>query len=302
MSLIEVSGLSKSYGHLNAVANLSFTAAKGEVLSVVGPDGAGKTSTFRAICGLIGFDEGAIKISGHDITREFEKIKPLLGYMPQTFSLYPDLSVEENLYFYAGMFGLDRRQFDNRKRQLYEFSALGPFKDRRAGALSGGMKQKLALSCALIHEPQILILDEPTTGVDPLSRKQFWDILLNLKAGGSTIIVATPYMDEVELCDRAIFVFQGRKLAEGVPEELVRQFAGTVYSVALNPTTDRMTLLNKLEGLSSRRFGSSIHLYLSPDRRIEAYFDRLREIGIEPAMIVPVQPELEDTFIQLMER
>ena len=302
MSLIEVSGLGKSYGPLKAVQNLSFAVEKGEILSLVGPDGAGKTSTFRAICGLISFDEGDIRIAGHDITRDYEKIKPLLGYMPQTFSLYPDLSVEENLYFYAGMFGLSRHEFDGKKKRLYEFSALGPFRDRRAGALSGGMKQKLALSCALIHDPQVLILDEPTTGVDPLSRKQFWDILSSLKAGDSTIIVATPYMDEVALCDRAIFIYQGHKLAEGVPEELVGKFAGTVYNVVLNPTSERMARLNQIEGISSRRFGSSIHLYLSPDKQIDSYFDKLQEIGIDPAMIQPIRPELEDTFIQLMER
>jgi ABC-2 type transport system ATP-binding protein len=298
--IIEVKNISKKYGDLKAVDNLSFAANKGEILAIMGPDGAGKTSAFRAVCSLITCDSGEIKIAGFDVATEFEKIKPHLGYMPQTFSLYPDLSVEENLNFYAGIFGLTKSQFDIKKKALYEFSGLGPFNKRRASALSGGMKQKLALSCALVHDPEILILDEPTTGVDPLSRRQFWDILKNLRSSGSTIVISTPYMDEVLLADRAIFIYQGKKLAEGTPAELSRMFKGNVYRVAINPTSERMLQLNQVEGLASRRFGSTIHIYPPTDRSIESFLDELGRLRIKPEMITPIEPSLEDTFIQFM--
>jgi ABC-2 type transport system ATP-binding protein len=302
MSIIEVNNLTKTYGSLKAVDSFSFTANPGEILSLVGPDGSGKTSIFRAMCGLIMYDSGQIRIAGYDVPKDFEKVKPLLGYMPQTFSLYPDLSVEENLYFYAGLFGLSRQQFDEKKKILYEFSRLGPFHNRRAGALSGGMKQKLALSCALIHDPDVLILDEPTTGVDPLSRQQFWDILQTLRATGSAIVVSTPYMDEVALSDRAIFVYKGSKLVEGTPKELIQKFVGKVYQANISPTSKRMEQLNQIKEIVSRRFGSTVHIYTPANRSIENYYDDLRPIGIELQLIEQVQPELEDTFIQFMEK
>lgn len=302
MSIVEINNLSKKYGSLRAVEGFNFSAEKGEILAVVGPDGAGKTSAFRAICGLLTFDSGEISIAGFNVRTQFDKIKPILGYMPQQFSLYPDLSVEENLSFYAGLFGLKRKEYDEKKKILYDFSGLEPFHDRRAGALSGGMKQKLALSCALVHDPQVLVLDEPTTGVDPLSRRQFWDILKNLRQGGSTIIVSTPYMDEVAMSDRAIFMFGGKKLAEGTPKELVRLFDGKVYRVDLNPTSERMQELNRIESLVSRRFGSSIHVYTSGSNTIEKFYGELQKQGIEPGMLTPIEPELEDTFIQFMGR
>ena len=220
--------------------------------------------------------------------------------MPESFSLYPDLTVEENLYFYAGLFGLDNSTFNEKKKRLYEFSALGPFHNRRSGALSGGMKQKLALSCALVHDPDILILDEPTTGVDPLSRRQFWDILKNLRESGSTIIVSTPYMDEVAMADRAIFVYQGRKLTEGTPDQLVREFKGNVFEARVDPTSEKMRALEGIEGLGSRRFGSSIHLYTNEEESIERFRNDLSRAGIEGDSIIAIKPELEDTFIQLM--
>jgi ABC-2 type transport system ATP-binding protein len=300
MSMVEVNNLTKTYGSLKAVDNFSFTANKGEIVALVGPDGAGKTSTFRATCGLIKYDSGEIKIAGYDVSRDFEKVKPLLGYMPQTFSLYPDLSVEENLYFYAGLFGLNRQQFNEKKKLLYEFSGLGPFYNRRASALSGGMKQKLALSCALVHDPEVFILDEPTTGVDPLSRLQFWDILKNLREKGSAIVVSTPYMDEVALSDRAIFIYKGSKLAQGTPNELLQKFVGKVYQVELEPTSTKIEQLNRIKEIVSRRFGSTAHIYTPAHRSIEDYYDELRQIGIEPDLILPVQPELEDVFIQFM--
>jgi ABC-type multidrug transport system ATPase subunit len=300
MNIIEVTNLSKSYGSLKAVDDFSFAVEKGTIVALVGPDGAGKTSIFRSACGLLTYDSGKITVAKYDIITEFENVKPLLGYMPQSFSLYPDLSVEENLYFYSGLYGLTGEQFAQKKKLLYDFSGLGPFSKRRAGALSGGMKQKLALSCALVHEPKILMLDEPTTGVDPLSRRQFWDILKNLRAGGSTIVVSTPYMDEVAMSDKAIFIYGGRKLAEGTPNELLAMFHGKVYKLDINPTPERMADLNRIEGLSSRRFGSSIHIYTPPDKSIERFHDALRNLGISHGDIVPMEPELEDTFIQFM--
>jgi len=302
MSIVEVRNLTKSYGPLKAVDNFSFTANQGEIVALVGPDGAGKTSTFRATCGLIKYDSGEIKIAGYDVSCDFEKIKPLLGYMSQTFSLYPDLSVEENLYFYAGLFELNRQQFIEKKKLLYEFSGLGPFHNRRAGALSGGMKQKLALSCALIHDPEVFVLDEPTTGVDPLSRQQFWDILKTLKTKGSAIVVSTPYMDEVALSDRAIFIYKGSKLVEGRPEELKQKFVGKVYRAEVDLSSERMEQLKKVREIMSRRFGSAVHIYIPENRSIEDYYDDLLPIGIEPNLISPVPPELEDTFIQFMEK
>jgi ABC-2 type transport system ATP-binding protein len=298
--IIEVKNISKSYGLLKAVDDLSFTAEKGQILAMMGPDGAGKTSTFRAVCGLITYDNGDITIAGYDVATQFDRIKPYLGYMPQAFSLYQDLSVEENLRFYAGLFGLSKNQFDSRKKNLYDFSGLGPFGDRRAGALSGGMKQKLALSCALVHDPEILMLDEPTTGVDPLSRRQFWDILKNLRGTGSAIVVSTPYMDEVSLADRAIFIYGGKKIAEGTPSELIRMFTGKVYRVDIDPTPERMEKLNQIPGLQSRRFGSVIHVYTPYDRLIESFYRALSELGIKPEMVVPIEADLEDTFIQFM--
>jgi ABC-2 type transport system ATP-binding protein len=300
MSIIEVRNLTKTYGSIKAVVGFSFTSNKGQILTLVGPDGAGKTSILRAVCGLINYDSGQVRIAGFDISRDFEKIKPLLGYMPQSFSLYPDLSVEENLRFYAGLFGLSPRQFNEKKQILYEFSGLGPFHHRRAQALSGGMKQKLALSCTLVHDPEVLVLDEPTTGVDPLSRRQFWDILKKLRSEGSAILVSTPYMDEVESSDGAIFIYQGSKMAEGTPGELTEKFKGRVYRVEVEPTSDRVLQLNRIAGIKARRFGASVHLYTSADHPIEEYHDLLRQIGIKPDMIAPVRPELEDTFIQLM--
>jgi ABC-type multidrug transport system ATPase subunit len=300
MKFIEINNLTKKYKKLTAVVDFTLAADKGEILALVGPDGAGKTTTFRAACGLIEFDSGQIAIAGHDVVREFTRIKPILGYMPQSFSLYPDLTVEENMRFYAGFFRVTGAEFAERKKRLYEFSGLGPFHDRRAAALSGGMKQKLALSCALVHDPAALLLDEPTTGVDPLSRRQFWEILKSLRGGGSTIVVSTPYMDEVVLADRAVFIYQGRKLAEGTSRDLISKFPGHVYRAEIIPSSERMENINRIEGLTARRFGASIHIYLPSNLTIEKYLPLLEPLGINGESITEIPPGLEDTFIQLM--
>lgn len=302
MNAVVVENLSKRYGSIIAVDNFNFSANEGEILALVGPDGAGKTSIFRSVCGLLNYDSGSIAVSGYNVSREFDKVKPHLGYMPQNFSLYPDLSVEENLFFYAGMFGIKKKELSEKKKHLYQFSGLGPFYDRRAGALSGGMKQKLALSCALVHDPKVLMLDEPTTGVDPLSRRQFWDILKEIRNNGSTIIVSTPYMDEVALSDRAIFIFDGKKLAEGTPAELPRLFSGKAYRAEVTPTHELMEKLGRIDGLSSRRFGSSVHIYVAENDALENYDSQLETLGIKRDALHEIPPDLEDTFIQLMGR
>jgi ABC-2 type transport system ATP-binding protein len=298
--IIDVRGFTKTYGEIKAVDSLDLSLDEGEILAVAGPDGAGKTSLFRALAGLIEFDALRATIAGHDVRGDFGRIKPILGYMPQSFSLYPDLSVEENLAFYAGLFGVVGDALTAKKKSLYEFSGLGPFAKRRAGNLSGGMKQKLALSCALVHDPKVLILDEPTTGVDPLSRRQFWEILFSLKGAGSAILVSTPYMDEVGLADRAVLVHRGKKLAEGAPTDIAGRFDGSLFRLRQEPTVALMERAGELEGISARRFGSSVHLYGPPGYTVEEMSRALERAGIQ-AEVETLEPELEDVFVQMME-
>jgi ABC-type multidrug transport system ATPase subunit len=301
MAYLTADKLSRSYGHHRALDDFSLEVDAGELFALVGPDGAGKTTMIRILCRLLDPDSGQVTIGGLDLERHYDEIKPSLGYMPQQFSLYPDLSVEENLTFYAGLYGVTGRAYRDKRDQLYQFSNLGPFADRRAGALSGGMKQKLALSCALIHNPRMLILDEPTTGVDPLSRRQFWETLLQLKSEGVTILVSTPYMDEVARCDRAAFIFGGRKLAEDRPDELAAAFEGSIFYVECEPTSHLLEQIRSVAGLSAERFGAGVHLYLDRGDELEHHLDSLGRIGLERSAINPIKPSLEDRFIQLME-
>ncbi|MEW5795032.1 MAG: ABC transporter ATP-binding protein [Candidatus Zixiibacteriota bacterium] len=301
MSFLIADRLVKNYGTLVALDSFSLEVAPGTIFALVGPDGAGKTTMMRILCRLLDPDSGMITIAGRDAAKEYEAIKPILGYMPQQFSLYPDLSIEENLTFYAGLYGITGQAFREKREQLYEFSNLKPFSGRRAGALSGGMKQKLALSCALIHDPRLLILDEPTTGVDPLSRRQFWEILLQLKAEGVTTLVSTPYMDEVARCDRAAFIYKGRKLAEDTPAGLAGSFTGRIYYIDHEPTTAIVQAINRLPDLSAARFGAGLHLYLDQDDNIERHLAALASLGVAAERVTPIKAELEDRFIQLME-
>jgi ABC-2 type transport system ATP-binding protein len=296
---IEVKGLKKVYGSILAVDGISFTLGRAEILAVAGPDGAGKTTLFRSICGLVDFTDGEIAVAGHDIPGDFEAVKPILGYMPQIFSLYPDLSVEENLAFYAGLFGLSRKEFQTKKERLYEFSGLGAFADRRVQNLSGGMKQKLALSCNLIHNPEVLVLDEPTTGVDPLSRRQFWDILGDLRSEGTSIVVSTPYMDEVGRADRVIFMNRGKLLAEGTPEDLINRYEGRVYESPVEVTSEGMRKLDGL-GIRAGRFGATLHVYTHEMVDGGSVTAALERAGLRPGAVNVIAPGLEDVFIQLM--
>jgi len=301
MAFVTVSHLSKAYGDIQAVDDFSFEVDKGEIYALVGPDGAGKTTIMRTLCNLLEADNGSAFIGSLDVFKQFDRIKPLLGYMPQTFSLYPDLSVEENLIFFAGVYGVTGEPYTQKRDYLYTFSNLAPFSNRRAGALSGGMKQKLALSCALMHDPELLLLDEPTTGVDPLSRGQFWEILAGLKGEGVTIIVSTPYMDEVARADRACFVYSGRKLSEGTPTELTDMFDGKVFFLDVEPTAQLVNKINKTGFVRAQRFGAGLHLYAAKETLSEDLSELLGQIGIDPRLARPTEPSLEDAFIQLME-
>ncbi|HUV29994.1 MAG TPA: ABC transporter ATP-binding protein [Acidobacteriota bacterium] len=301
MSYVSAQELCRTYGQVAALDRFTLDVHQGEIFALVGPDGSGKTTLIRILCGLLSPDSGTAMIAEHDVTRQFDHIKPLLGYMPQQFSLYPDLTVEENLVFYAGIYGVTGDAYRQKRKLLYEFSNLGPFTDRRAADLSGGMKQKLALSCALVHDPRLLILDEPTTGVDPLSRRQFWEILLTLRSQGVTVLVSTPYMDEVARADRACFVLGGRKLTQGTPQDLSAEFTGRIFYLDREPTTRLVEQVNHIEGLTGRRFGAGLHLYIGPGQAIGNYVDALGRIGVEVAELTAVDPSLEDRFIQLME-
>ncbi len=244
--LIEVRGLARSFGERRAVAGLDFTVARGELFGLVGPDGAGKTTTLRMLAGVLQPSAGEAILAGRSVVRDPEAVKPHLAYMSQRFGLYTDLTVAENLDFYADLYRVPRRERAATLERLYEFSNLGPFKERLAGALSGGMKQKLGLSCALIHQPEILLLDEPTFGVDPISRRELWRIVHERVESGMTAIVSTSYLDEAERFDRLLLLDQGVALATGTPDELAASLGGVLFEVA---PEDPRAAAPRIEGL-----------------------------------------------------
>ena len=223
MDAIVVNNVSKSYGRVQALCDVSFAVGKGEVFGLIGPDGAGKTSMFRILCSLLLPDAGTAVVDGYDVVKQMREVRSRVGYMPGKFSLYQDLTIEENLNFFATLFGTTVAEGYDSIKAIY--SQIERFKDRKAGALSGGMKQKLALSCALVHQPSVLFLDEPTTGVDPVSRKELWEMLLMLKESGITIVASTPYLDEVRCCERVAFLDQGKVRGIGTPDDILTQFA-----------------------------------------------------------------------------
>ena len=222
MNAIEVNGISKHYGRVLALSDVSFSVSKGEVFGLIGPDGAGKTSMFRTLCSLLLPDAGTATVDGYDVVRQMRQVRSRVGYMPGKFSLYQDLTIEENLHFFATLFGTTVEEGYDSIKAIY--SQIERFRDRKAGALSGGMKQKLALSCALVHQPSVLLLDEPTTGVDPVSRKELWEMLLMLKERGITIVASTPYLDEVRCCERVAFLSQGRVQGIDTPDAILDRF------------------------------------------------------------------------------
>jgi ABC-type multidrug transport system ATPase subunit len=304
MSAVEVEGLSRKFGETVALDGLSFEVADGELFGFIGPDGAGKTTLFRILTTLLKPDAGSARVLGMDPVRDLWALRARLGYMPGRFSLYPDLSVEENLGFFASVFGTTVEAQYALIAPIYD--QIAPFKDRRAGALSGGMKQKLALCCALVHRPDILFLDEPTTGVDAVSRREFWDLLHDLRAGGLTIVVSTPYMDEADRCDRVALIQKGKILEIDAPGAIGGRYEWPLVAVAAR---DRRRLIAALraepDAYSVYPFGEEVHF---TDRRVDAdpghiartLQERLRAAGLDDARARPIRAGIEDVFMARM--
>lgn len=297
MSAIEIHNLSKCFAKTKAVDNVSFCVEKGELFGLIGPDGAGKTTLFRLLTTLLNPDSGNAKVDGCDIVEDYIAIRSRVGYMPGRFSLYPDLTVEENLQFFAALFGADVEESYELIAPVYKH--IEPFRARRAGKLSGGMKQKLALSCALIHRPSVLFLDEPTTGVDAVSRSEFWDMLACLKEKGLTILVSTPYMDEALRCDRIALCNEGRVLCIDTPKEIIRRFERKLYGISAKSMFRLLEKARKATGVEDcYPFGEMHHLVVNDKFDVESFKIELGDV--EGLQIVSVEPTIEDMFIKLM--
>lgn len=284
MKSVKVNNISKAYKGKSALKDISFEVEKGELFGIIGPDGAGKTTLFRIMTTLILADKGEVKVDDYDFVKDYKLIRERVGYMPGRFSLYQDLTVIENLDFFASVFNTSVEENYDLIKDIYQ--QIEPFKDRRAGALSGGMKQKLALSCALIHKPSVLFLDEPTTGVDPVSRKEFWNMLKNLQTQGITIIVSTPYMDEANLCNRIALINNGEFLDIDSPKNLIKKFPKKLYSVEGDNMPKLIKTLRENPNIETCfSFGDSCHITLNDETKDNDYKE--------------IKPSIEDYFMRL---
>ena len=303
MTVISFSEVTKSYGAVKALDGVTFAVEQGEMFGLIGPDGAGKTSAIRMACGLLRPDGGTVRILGHDPVRDHAQVTGALGYLSQRFSLYGDLTIDENIAFFAEMHGV--RNYRSARDRLLDMTQLTLFRGRRADRLSGGMKQKLALACTLVHEPQILVLDEPTTGVDPVARREFWKLLSEFLARGLTIVMATPYLDEAERCRRILLLHEGRVLAADVPARLQSSMQGRLFEVTADADRPPVDALRRVTGvLDAQAFGDRAHVTAAEgtlnelEREIRAAFARER-IGL--TSIRPVAPTLEDVYISMLD-
>jgi len=297
---VEFHGVSKRYGTVDALKGVSLHVNRGEMFGLIGPDGAGKTTTIRLLCGLLHHDAGEIRVLGHDPVKAHHAITASVGYLSQRFSLYGDLSIDENIAFFAEIHGV--RDFQARRNRLLEITQLTPFRSRLADRLSGGMKQKLALACTLVHEPQVIVLDEPTTGVDPVSRREFWKLLSQFLESGITILMSTPYLDEAERCHRIAMLHEGRVLALDEPGRLRQSLPGRWFEVVVDQPRDVVARLasRHIGGLRTFVFGDRLHAWLDASDPEAAR--RQLDLAVEAADVVPttvraIVPSLEDVFI-----
>ncbi len=301
MAAVEVNRIARSYGKTEALHGVSFEVQTGELFGLIGPDGAGKTTLLRILATLLLADRGEARIAGFDVVREYREIRRRIGYMPGRFSLYQDLTVEENLNFFATVFRTTVEENYHLVRDIYR--QLEPFKRRRAGALSGGMKQKLALCCALIHQPQVLLLDEPTTGVDPVSRKEFWEMLHRLKEQRITILVSTPYMDEASRCDRIALINDGRFLTLDTPQAIVRAQTDTLWAVEGEQMPRLLKALRRVpEVKSAFAFGDVHHVTVTEGFTIGQLGQALAREGFGEVVIRPIVPNIEDAYMNLAKK
>jgi len=302
LMMIKFNNISKSYGDVNAVSNISFGVEKNELFGLIGPDGAGKTTLMRLLVTLLLPDSGSIEMNSFDVVKEYRKIRLMVGYMPGRFSLYQDLTVEENLQFFASVFGTTIHENYHLIEDIYK--QIEPFKNRRAGKLSGGMKQKLALSCALIHKPEVLVLDEPTTGVDAVSRREFWDMLDRLKKVGITILVSTPYMDEAARCDRVALIQNGEILSIDKPQTIVEKQGQMLWKVKTENVYQLLTDLENWEQTKSvYPFGQYMHL-ITKNKAINQHnvTEFLIGKGHRSIIVESGFSGIEDVFMDLMTR
>lgn len=296
---IEINGLTKRYGKVTALGGVSFDVQQGELFGLIGPDGAGKTTLFRLLTTLLNPDSGTAKVAGLDIVAEYKHIRRVVGYMPGRFSLYPDLSVEENISFFATLFGV--RVEDNYDLIAPIYKQIEPFRTRRAGKLSGGMKQKLALCCALIHRPSVLFLDEPTTGVDAVSRSEFWDMLAELKQKGISMLVSTPYMDEASRCDRIALINEGHILGIDTPQGIVAGFDEPLYAVSSKEMFGLLIEARRTRGVKEcYPFGEAHHMVTERGFDTARFAADLTDLGFRNVAVRPVEAGIEDVFIKLM--
>ena len=295
--VIALDGITKRYGSTTAVSDLTLTVSAGEMFGVIGPDGAGKTTTIRIICGLLTADAGRARVLGLDPLGDHRRLTASVGYLSQRFSLYGDLSVDENIAFFAEIHGL--RDYRARRDRLLEMTQLAPFRARLADRLSGGMKQKLALACTLIHEPALILLDEPTTGVDPVSRREFWKLLSEFLVQGITIVMSTPYLDEAERCTRVALLHDGRLLALDRPDALRATLPGSLFEVTTADHRRTADLLARVPGVSDVQFfGERAHVRVaSGDATTASLRRRLETSGVSVQEIRPIRTSLEDVFI-----
>lgn len=300
MSIISINNLSKNFGEIEAVRDISFDIKEGEMFGFVGPDGAGKTTTLRIMCGLLNPDSGTVSLFNKNITEARKEIQSQIGYLSQKFSLYGDLSVDENIEFFAEIHNV--KDYKKRRDELLDFTKLKPFRDRLADKLSGGMKQKLALACSLIHQPKILFLDEPTTGVDPVSRRDFWKILSNLLKEGITIFMTTPYLDEAERCNRIALMNNGKIIALDTPAKVKENTGIKVIELVVSPLQKAIKILNE-NNWQVQSFGDRIQIITQlPEEDLEKILEQLRQNNLELIDNRIITPSLENVFIHLIKK